>query len=163
MWGFNPQSGKVVWHLSDWTQPSIFEAVLPTGRVWYRRVVWNFSERLQPILLANMNWLGILCKQLAGVKDGEIVKKCQYFWAATHAGWVWKNCVRCLRHISTLAMLLANINWLGVILEEIAGLKDLINVRKIMFPGIPPHEEEGLGGLCEIISTNYLNCGYVVG
>ena len=27
------------------------------------------------MLLANMNWLGVLCKKLAGVKDCVIVKK----------------------------------------------------------------------------------------
>ena len=32
-----------------------------------------------------------------------------------------------------------------------------------MFPEQPPHEERGLGGLCEIILTYYINCGYVVG
>ena len=32
-----------------------------------------------------MNWLGRLCEKLAGVKDGEIVKK-SIFLGDTHAG-----------------------------------------------------------------------------
>ena len=67
--------GRVVWHLLDRPQPSFFEVVLPTGRWWYRRVVWNFPERPRIMLLANIIRLGMLCKKLAGVKDGEIVKK----------------------------------------------------------------------------------------
>ena len=63
----------------------------------------TFSERPQLMLLENMNWLGMLCEKLAGVIDGEIVKK-SIFLEATHAG-VWEDCVGCLRQTSILAML----------------------------------------------------------
>ena len=74
------------------------------------------------MLLANIIWLGMLCKKLAGVNDGEIVKKVNIL-RATHARGAWENFVGCLRQTSTLAMLLANMNWLGVLYEQMAGIK----------------------------------------
>ena len=37
------------------------------------------------MLMPNMNWLGVLCKKLAGVKDGVIVKKVN-FWGPPITG-----------------------------------------------------------------------------
>ena len=49
------------------------------------------------MLMPNMNWLGVLCKKLAGVKDGVIVKKSKFLGATHHGdGEVWGDCVKIL-------------------------------------------------------------------
>ena len=43
--------------------------------------------------LPNMNWLGVLCKKLAGVKDCMIVKKVN-LGGLPKGGKVWEGCVK---------------------------------------------------------------------
>ena len=45
------------------------------------------------MLLANINWLGELCKKLAGVKDCVIVKKVNICGATPGDGGVGVGCV----------------------------------------------------------------------
>ena len=57
-------------------------------------------------------------------------------------------------------MLLANMNWMDVLCEKLAEVKDCVILEKITLGAT--HMEGGMGGLCEICLT-YLNCGFVVG
>ena len=74
--------------------------------------------------LPNMNWLGVLCKMLAEVKDCVIVKKSQFGGGGyPREGEVWEGCVKFFWQNLTLAMLMPNMNWLGVLCKELAGVK----------------------------------------
>ena len=58
-------------------------------------------------------------------------------------------------------MLLANMNWMDVLCEKLAEVKDCVIIGKKLLWGQPTWRG-GMGGLCEICLT-YLNCGFVVG
>ena len=105
------------------------------------------------MLLANMNWMGMLCEKLAGVKDCVIVEK-NNFGGYPHGGEVWEGCVKCFQHISTVALLLEYMNWLGMLCETLAGVKGCVIVKKSFFGEGVPTERGGLGGLCDIFLTD---------
>ena len=58
-------------------------------------------------------------------------------------------------------MLLANMNWLGVLCKKLAGVKDCVIVKKVNICGGYPWGW-GRGRLCEIFLIE-LTLGYVVG
>ena len=59
-------------------------------------------------------------------------------------------------------MLLANMNWLGVLCKTLPGVKDCVKVKKVNICGSYPQGWGGVGGLCEIFLIE-LTMGYVVG
>ena len=63
---------------------------------------------------------------------------------------------------STLAMWLANMNWLGVFGKKLAGVKIWVFVKKSIFRGNYPWGEGGCGGSCGNFLRE-LNPAYVVG
>ena len=87
----------------------------------------------------------MLCEKLAGVKDCVIVEK-NNFGGYPHGGRrVWEGCVKCFQHISTVALLLEYMNWLGMLCETLAGVKGCVIVKKVIFRGRVPTERGRFG------------------
>ena len=62
---------------------------------------------------------------------------------ATHGeGEVGEGCVEFFQENPTLAMWLANINWLGVLGKMLAGVKSWVMVKKVNFLGATYGERE---------------------
>ena len=76
-------------------------------------------------------------------------EKCQFLGeGATHGeGEVEGGCVKFFRVNSTLAMWLANVNWLGVFVKKFAEVKSWVMVKNSIFWGLPM----GMGWLGRVV------------